>query len=40
MGFYAIECGNILSIGGGFFAALLGINALAKEEKEKQPNFC
>ena len=35
MGFYAIECGNILSIGGGFFAALLGINALAKEEKER-----
>ena len=39
MGFYAIECGNILSIGGGFFAALLGINALAKEEKEKTAEF-
>lgn len=40
MGFYAVECGNILSIGGGFFAALLGINALAKEEKEKTAEFC
>lgn len=39
MGFYAIECGNILSIGGGFFAALLGINALAKEEKERTAEF-
>ena len=32
MGFYGIECGNILGIGGAFFAALLGISALAKEE--------
>lgn len=39
MGFYALECGNILSIGGGFFAALLGINALAKEEKERTAEF-
>ena len=39
MGFYAIECGNILSIGGGFFAALLGINVLAKEEKERTAEF-
>jgi len=39
MGFYALECGNILSIGGGFLAALLGINALAKEEKERTAEF-
>ena len=39
MGFYALECGNILSIGGGFFATLLGINALAKEEKERTADF-
>lgn len=39
MGFYALECGNILSIGGGFFAALLGINVLAKEEKERTAEF-
>ena len=34
MGFYGIECGNILGIGGGFFAALVGISVLASEEKE------
>ena len=28
-GFYGIECGNILGIGGALFAALLGIGALA-----------
>ena len=33
-GFYAIECGNILGLGGAFYAALTGITALAKEEKE------
>ena len=33
-GFYGIECGNILGIGGALFAALAGINALAKEEKD------
>lgn len=39
MGFYGIECGNILGIGGGFFAALLGISALSKEEKNKTAEF-
>lgn len=39
MGFYAIECGNILSIGGGFFAAILGIGILSKEEKERTAEF-
>ncbi|MDD3221607.1 MAG: ABC transporter permease [Clostridia bacterium] len=39
MGFYAIECGNILGIGGGFFAALLGIGILSKEEKERTAEF-
>lgn len=33
-GFFAVECGNVLGIGGAFFAALLGITALSKEEKE------
>ena len=32
-GFYGVECGNILGIGGALFAALLGISALAGEEK-------
>ncbi len=33
VGFYAVECGNVLGLGGAFFACLLGISALAKEEK-------
>ena len=39
MGFYGIECGNVIGIGGGFFAALAGISALAKEEKERTAEF-
>ena len=39
MGFYGIECGNILGIGGGFFAALTGISVLADEEKECTAEF-
>ncbi|MDO4275470.1 MAG: ABC transporter permease subunit [Eubacteriales bacterium] len=39
MGFYAIEGGNMLGIGGGFFAAFLGIGMLAKEEKERTAEF-
>lgn len=38
-GFYAVECGNILGIGGAFFAALLAISALAKEEKDRTAEF-
>lgn len=38
-GFYAIECGNVLGIGGAFYAALIGAGALAKEEKEKTAEF-
>lgn len=38
-GFYAIECGNILGLGGSFFAALLAISALAKEEKDHTAEF-
>lgn len=34
LGFYTVECGNILGLGGAFFAALCGISVLAKEEKE------
>ena len=39
MGFYGIECGNVLGIGGGFFAALAGVSALANEEKERTAEF-
>lgn len=39
MGFYGIECGNIIGLGGSFFAALLGISALSKEEKDRTAEF-
>ena len=38
-GFYAIECGNILGLGGAFFAALVAIQSLAGEEKEHTAEF-
>lgn len=38
-GFYGVECGNILGLGGAFFAALLGISMLAKEEKGHTAEF-
>ena len=39
MGFYGIECGNVLGLGGGFFAALAGISVLANEEKERTAEY-
>ncbi len=39
VGFFGVECGNILGLGGAFFAALTGIMALAKEEKEHTAEF-
>lgn len=38
-GFFGVECGNVLGLGGAFFAALLGISALAREEKEQTAEF-
>ena len=38
-GFYAIECGNILGLGGAMFAAMTAAAALAKEEKEGTAEF-
>lgn len=38
-GFYAIECGNVLGLGGAFFASLCAIEALAKEEKDRTAEF-
>ena len=38
-GFYAIECGNILGLGGAFFAALCAVSSLSKEEKEHTAEF-
>ncbi|MBR3031956.1 MAG: ABC transporter permease subunit [Clostridiales bacterium] len=38
-GFYMIEGGNILGIGGAFFAAIVGVSALMKEERDHTAEF-
>ncbi len=38
-GFYAVECGNILGLGGGFFASLCAAGILSKEEKNRTAEF-
>ena len=39
LGYFAIECGNVLGLGGALFAATLGSSALAKEEREHTAEF-
>lgn len=39
IGFYAVECGNILGLGGALFASLCAVSSLAKEEKEHTAEF-
>lgn len=39
IGFYAIECGNVLGLGGAFYAALCAVSILSKEEKERTAEF-
>lgn len=39
IGFYAVECGNILGLGGAFYAALSAAGILSKEEKDKTAEF-
>lgn len=39
LGFYAVECGNVLGLGGAFFAALCGAAILSKEEKDRTAEF-
>lgn len=39
IGFFGVECGNVLGLGGAFFAALTGISALSKEEREHAAEF-
>lgn len=39
IGFYSVECGNILGLGGAFYASLTAINMLSKEEKDKTAEF-
>ncbi len=39
MGYFGVECGNVLGLGGAFFAAITGIMLLAKEEKDRTVDF-
>ncbi len=39
IGFYAVECGNILGLGGAFFASLCAVGILSKEEENKTAEF-
>lgn len=39
MGYFGVECGNTLGLGGSLFAAIVGISAIAKEEKEHTAEF-
>ena len=39
MGYFGVECGNTLGLGGALFAAIVGVSALAKEEKDKTAEF-
>ena len=38
-GYFVVECGNTLGLGGSIFAAILGVSALAKEERDKTAEF-
>ena len=39
LGYFAVECGEVMGMGGAVFAAILGIAALSKEEKDKTAEF-
>ena len=39
IGFYAVECGNVLGLGGAFYAAFCAVGILSKEEKDKTAEF-
>ena len=39
LGFYAVECGNVLGLGGAMFAAMTGACALSREERERTADF-
>ncbi len=39
VGYYAIECGNVLGLGGAFYAALCAVGILSKEEKDRTAEF-
>ena len=39
VGYYAIECGNVLGLGGAFYASLCAVGILSKEEKGRTAEF-
>lgn len=39
IGFYSVECGNILGLGGAFYASLCAAGILSKEEKDRTAEF-
>lgn len=39
IGYFGVECGNVIGLGGAFFAAIVGISALSKEEKDRTAEF-
>lgn len=39
IGFYSVEGGNIIGIGGAFFAAIVGVSALMKEERDHTAEY-
>lgn len=39
IGYFGVECGNVLGMGGAFFAAVTGVTALATEESHNTAEF-
>ena len=39
IGYYTIECGNVLGLGGAFYAALCAVEILSKEERARTAEF-
>ena len=39
IGYYGVECGNMMGLMGGLYAAYLGVGMLSKEEKEHTAEF-
>ena len=39
IGYYAVECGNVLGLGGAFFASLCAASILCREEKDRTAEF-
>lgn len=39
LGYYAIECGNVLGLGGALYASLSAAGMLAKEERDRTAEF-